>query len=213
MQTQDLISRLATDLAPVSPNAVSRALNRALVLGLAGNTAVLAGVYGIGSDMPEQMLTAGFWIKLAFPLGTIAAALTLADRLARPGYPSRRAWLKALAPVAAMLAVTVALKMATPAELRLRLPLGETGIGGLAGIVLLSLPALAAAMHAMKRLAPTRLALTGAGIGLLAGAQGVFVYTLFRPASPWFMVDAWHVCAIPAVMAIGAILAPRILRW
>ena len=67
-----------------------------------------------------------------------------------------------------------------------------------------SAPALAACLWALKGAAPTRLAWSGAGAGLLAGALGTLVYALHCPemAAPFLAV--WYLLgmAIPtAVMA------------
>lgn len=213
MRTRDLVAKLAGDVQPTERNAVARTLNRALMTGLAGNAILLVALYGIDSGMPEQMLTAIFWIRLAFPLAIIAAALKLAERLARPGAALRLAWIAALVPIAAMLLVAAAILFAAPAEYRLRWGLGATWAATTANAVLLSLPSLAAVMHAMKGLAPTRLVLAGAGAGVLAGAQGLLVHSLYCSEMPVAFWSIWHVLAIAVTAGIGAIIAPSYLRW
>jgi hypothetical protein len=213
MKTRDLVARLASDVSPVKRNAVSRVLNRALMLGLAGSAMLLVLLYGVRSDMPELILTTMFWTRLAFPLSIIAGAMHLADRLGRPGASLRLAWFAAALPIAAMLLAAGGILLATPPGYRLQLMLGTTWRTTTASIVLLSLPSLAAMMHAMRHLAPTRLALAGAGAGLLAGAQGVLVYSLYcaEMAVPFWGV--WYVLAIAVTTSIGAAIAPRCLRW
>jgi len=82
-----------------------------------------------------------------------------------------------------------------------------------ASVVLLSLPSLAVMTRAMKQLAPTRLALAGAGAGLLAGGQGLLVYSLYcsEMAVPFWGV--WYVLAIVITTALGSAIAPHCLRW
>jgi hypothetical protein len=213
MRTQDLVSLLAGDLSPVERDAIPTKLNRALTLGLVGNAVLLVALYGFASDMPQRILTPMFWIRLAFPLATMAAALKLAERLARPGAPMGLAWLATLLPIALMLLLAALVLFATPLAYRLQFVLSRTAWATTASVVLLSLPSLAAVMHAMKGLAPTRLVLAGAGAGILAGAQGLLVYALYcseLPASFW---SVWHVLAIAITTAIGAGLAPSYLRW
>jgi hypothetical protein len=213
MRTQDLVSILAGDLSPVERDAIPKKLNRALTLGLAGNAVLLVALYGFGSDMPQRILTPMFWIRLAFPLATMAAALQLAERLVRPGAPLGLAWLATILPVAAMLLLAALLLFATPPEYRLQFPLSTTAWATTASVVLLSLPSLAAVMHAMKGFAPTRLALAGAGAGVLAGAQSLLVYALYCSDVPVPFWSIWHVLAIAVTTGIGAGLAPNYLRW
>lgn len=213
MRTQDLVARLAGNLQPVERNAVARTLSRALIAGLAGNAVLLVALFGFGTDMPEQMLTVMFWIRLAFPLAIIAAALKLAERLGRPGAALGLAWVAALVPAVTMLLVAAAILFAAPPEYRLRWLIGATWVTTTANAVLLSLPALASVMHAMKALAPTRLVLAGAGAGLLAGAQGLLVYSLYCSQMPVAFWSVWHVLAIIITTGIGAGIAPRYLRW
>lgn len=213
MKTRDLIARLANDASPVKRDAVARLLNRALIQGLAGDTFLLAALYGVRGDMPELIFTTMFWARLAFPLSILAAAMLLAGRLGRPGARLKLAWCAVALPIATMLLAAGGILLATPPGYRLQLMLGTTWRTTTASVVLLSLPSLAAMMRAMRQLAPTRLALAGAGAGLLAGAQGLLVYSLYcsEMAVPFWGV--WYVLAIVLTSAIGAAIAPRCLRW
>ncbi|MEX3949767.1 DUF1109 domain-containing protein [Paraburkholderia sp. EG287B] len=213
MKTRELVTRLASDVSPIERNAVPRLLTRALLHGLAGSAALLVALYGVRSDMPELILTTMFWVRLAFPLAIIAAAVALAERLGRPGARLRLAGLAAALPVASMLLAAGCVLLATPPGYRLELMLGTTWRTATANVVLLSLPSLAAILRAMKQLAPTRLALAGAGAGLLAGAQGLLVYSLYcsEMAVPFWGV--WYVLAIVITTVVGSAVAPRCLRW
>jgi hypothetical protein len=213
MKTRDLVTRLASDISPVERNAVPKLLNRALMLGLASSTVLLVALYGVRSDMPELILTTMFWVRLVFPLAIIAAAMKLAERLGRPGAPLKFAWFAVALPIVTMLLAAGSILMATPPGYRLQLMLGTTWRTTTASVVVLSFPSLTAMMHAMKQLAPTRLALAGAGAGLLAGAQGLLVYSLYcsEMAVPFWGV--WYVLAIAITTVIGAAIAPHCLRW
>ena len=213
MKTRDLVARLASDVSPVERNAVARLLNRALMQGLAASAVLLVALYGVRSDMPELILTTMFWVRLAFPLAIIAAAMQLAERLGRPGARLGLAWFAAALPIVTMLLAAGSILLATPSGYRLQLMLGTTWRTTTASVVLLALPSLAAMLRAMKRLAPTRLALAGAAAGLLAGAQGLLVYSLYcsEMAAPFWGV--WYVLAIVITTAVGAAIAPHCLRW
>lgn len=213
MKTRDLVTRLASHISPVERNAVPRLLNRALMLGLASSTVLLVALYGVRSDMPELILTTMFWVRLVFPFAIIATAMKLAERLGRPGAPLKFAWFAVALPIVTMLLAAGSILMATPPGYRLQLMLGTTWRTTTASVVVVSFPPLIAMMHAMKQLAPTRLALAGAGAGLLAGAQGLLVYSLYcsEMAVPFWGV--WYVLAIAITTVIGAAIAPHYLRW
>jgi hypothetical protein len=174
---------------------------------------LLVVLYGIRSDMPELLLTPMFWVRLAFPVATLIAALNLAGRLGRPGAPVRLAWFVVTLPFITMLLVATFMVLATPPGYRLQLMLGTTWRVTTANIVLLSLPSLAAVIRGLKGLAPTRLILAGAGAGLLAGAQGLLVYSLYCSEMSVPFWGVWYVLGILITAGIGALLAPLYLRW
>jgi hypothetical protein len=213
MKTGDLIFRLANDLTPIESNAVSRRLNRALIVGFAGSMALLVVLYGIRSDMPKLILTAMFWVRLVFPMATVVTAMKLAACLGRPGALLKLAWFAVAMPFVTMMLVVIFILLATPPGYRLQLMLGTTWRVTTANVVLLSLPSLAAVMRTMKGLAPTRLALAGAGVGLLAGAQGLLVYSLYCSEMSVPFWGVWYVLAVVVTAGIGAALAPIYLRW
>jgi hypothetical protein len=213
MRTSDLILRLTNNLTPIESNFSSKRLNRALSVGMASSTVLLVVLYGIRSDMPELLLTTMFWVRLAFPVTTLIAALNLAGRLGRPGAPVRLAWLVVTLPFITMLLAATFMVFATPPGYRLQLMLGTTWKVTTANIVLLSLPSLAAVMHALKGLAPIHLILAGTGAGLLAGAQGLLVYSLYCSEMSVPFWGVWYVLGISITAGIGALMGPLYLRW
>ncbi|GLQ51873.1 DUF1109 domain-containing protein [Dyella flava] len=213
MKTRDLVHRLADDLAPIESNAVAKRIGRALIQGLTASTIVLVALYGVRGDMPAMMATPLFWLKLTFPLAIIVPALKLAERLGQPGAPTKRAWITALLPIFTLWLAAAIILMFTPHGYRLELMLGSTWRVSTLNIVLLSLPPLGVAMKSMKGLAPPHLPLAGAGIGLLAGAEGVLVYTLYGVEMSVPFWGIWYVLAIGTTTAIGALLGPRLLEW
>jgi hypothetical protein len=143
----------------------------------------------------------------------MGAAVQLTERRGRPGAPTRLAWFAAALPLAVMALAGIGLLLATPPGYRLQLMLADCWPLAVGNLVLLSLPPLAAAMHALKGLAPTRLALAGAGAGLLAGAQGLLVDSLYGADGALSLWGLAYALAIGLTSALGAALAPRYLRW
>lgn len=213
MKTDELVARLAHAASPIERDEIAGLLNHALMRGFAGSAVLLVALYGIRSDMPALILTAKFWARLVFPLAVIVTAMKLAERLGRPGARLKLAWLAVSLPVITMLAVAACMLAATPPHYRLALMLGTTWRTATFNIVLLSLPCLASVLHAMRGLAPTQLVLSGTGAGVLAGAQGILVYSLNCAEMEVPFWSVWYVLAIIVTGGIGATIGPRSLRW
>jgi len=80
-------------------------------------------------------------------------------------------------------------------------------------ILALAAPVFAAALIALRRLAPTQLALAGFAAGLLAGGIGAAVYCLFcQEKAPLFVVT-WYSLGMLGCAGLGALIGPRLLRW
>lgn len=77
----------------------------------------------------------------------------------------------------------------------------------------MSLPALAAALWALRGLAPTRPRHAGFAAGLLAGAVRACGYALACTESSPAFIAAWYTLGILLTGCLGAALGPRVLRW
>jgi hypothetical protein len=80
-------------------------------------------------------------------------------------------------------------------------------------IALLSVPGLIAMPGAVRGLAPTRLRLTGATAGLLAGAVGTLAYSLRCPETSVPFWATWYLIGMAVPAIAGAVLGGRALRW
>ncbi|MBV8622541.1 MAG: DUF1109 domain-containing protein [Herbaspirillum sp.] len=202
---------------PAQPVLVRNAAARmvvALASGLIGAALLLALLYGVRSDLHTLLLQPLFWMKVSFPLAAMLAGQWVASRLARPGVQV------GLGPAAALLLPPVLLWLAgaswlalAPSSQRLDLLLGSSWEVCSANVALLSLPTLATMLWFLRGLAPTHLRAAGAVAGLVAGAQGVLVYSLYcvEMAPPFWGV--WYVLGVALPTAAGALCGPRLLRW
>ena len=77
----------------------------------------------------------------------------------------------------------------------------------------MSLPLFAAVFWALRQLAPTRLALAGAGAGLLAGAAGATVYAFHCTENAAPFIAIWYTVGIAVAALIGAGIGRWALRW
>jgi len=213
MKTEELVSLLAAGITPVHGNTASRRFAVAMGWGVSGAALLLVLALGIRPDLAQAAGEFMFWMKPAFAASLALASFIVAERLARPGARLGFVWAALATPVLAVwLVAAVVLVNAAPAQ-RADLVLGDTWKTCPFNIALISLPLFAAMLWAMKGLAPTRLALAGAGAGLLAGASSALVYALHCPelAAPFMAV--WYVLGIAIPTLTGAVLGPRVLRW
>ncbi len=213
MKTDELILLLAADTTPVSASAVGQRFAIALGIGLLAAVVLMVITHGIRADLLQATGELMFWMKLVFAGSLALGGLIASQRLGRPGVPLGGVWAALIAPVLALwLLAALVLMNATPTQ-RIYLILGDTWNTCAFSIALLSLPQFATTLWALKGLAPTRLALAGAGAGLLSGALGTLVYALHCPESAAPFIGVWYVLGIATPTLAGALLGPRVLRW
>lgn len=213
MKTIELIALLAAGPVAVEPDAVSRRYVAALGWGTLGATLLMAIVLGVRPDIAEASRLPMFWVKLALPAALAAGALHAARRLSTPGRRLGRVPGALAAPALAIWALAALVLARAAPEDRAALIFGSTWELCPAYIALLSLPVLAAALWAMKGLAPTRLALAGAASGLLAGAIAALVYALHCPEMEAPFLATWYLIGILLPTVSGALIGPFVLRW
>lgn len=152
------------------------------------------------------------WMKMAYAGALVVAAGWMTASLSRPAAPIVRP--RALVAVFVAMAIVGAVcLLAQPEGARASALLGQSWLRCPWSVLMLSLPALAAALWAVRGLAPTRPRAAGFAAGLLAGSLGALGYALSCPeASPAF-VAVWYSLGIALTGAVGAALGPRVLRW
>ena len=152
-------------------------------------------------------------VKLLYVLGVLAAATWWLARLARPAASGRRA-IGALALVVGAMAAWAALALGeAPTAARTALLLGQSWASCPWRVAALAVPASAAALLALRGLAPTQLRGAGFAAGLVGGAAGALAYALYcSEVSPAFVL-LWYSLGMFAPAALGAWLGPRLLRW
>ena len=130
-----------------------------------------------------------------------------------PGMRFRYAVLGLALPVAALWLLALLVLFSAPPSERAALIVGDTWRECPQAIAVLSIPALAAALWAVRGLAPTHLAQAGAAAGLFAGAAGAPAYALHCPELEAPFLAVWYVLGMLIPTAVGAVLGPRLLRW
>ncbi|MBI2319031.1 MAG: DUF1109 domain-containing protein [Betaproteobacteria bacterium] len=213
MKTDDLIAMLATGAGAAKSNTAARRYAAATGVGACAAALLMAALLGVRPDLSQAVLLPMFWVKIAFVGALAAASLVAVLRLSRPGV--RLAWAsEALAaPVLALWALAALVLAQADAAERTQLLLGQTWRTCPFLLALLSAPAFAALLWAMKGMAPTRLALAGAAAGLLSGAVAALAYSLHCPELEAPFIGIWYLIGMLIPATAGALLGPRLLRW
>ncbi|MBN3723131.1 DUF1109 domain-containing protein [Burkholderia sp. Ac-20379] len=213
MKTDDLISMLATGAPRVDRHASTKRFAAAVAAGVVGAFVLMLAVLGVRHDLAEIVCTPLFWAKVALPLAMAAGALATVAKLARPGARAARPGLLIAWPVLVVWIAAAAILAGTPPGERLAIVLGATWRVCPLLIAMLSAPGFVAIMAALRSLAPTRLALTGAVGGLLSGALATLVYCLHCPEMGVPFWGVWYLLGMLVPTAAGALIGPRVLRW
>jgi hypothetical protein len=212
MKTSDLIAALAADPKPRRMALGSR-FSLALVLGFLASACAFATMVGPRHDIARAMGTMRFDWKFVDTIALAIPTSLLALRLLRPG--ARLRWFAiALVLPALALGGSVAMElMMIPRDLWLTKLMGSNAVHCLTLIPLLSIAPLAALLFVMRAGAPASPRIAGAIAGLAAAGSAATLYaTNCTDDSPLF-VATWYVLATAIVVAVGALLGDRLLRW
>ena len=212
MRTDDLIAQLSDGLEPVKSGGVTRLLLGAALVGLVGSALVMLTMLGLRHHLGAAMAHSGVWTKLAYTFAIAAVGFWLVERAGRPGAQMTRP-LRLLALPLLAIVLLAALQMNAPgADIR-ALVMGHSSRVCAFNVLIVALPTLGATFWALRRLAPTRLTLAGAGAGLFAGAAGGFVYCFHcnEEAAPF--IALWYTLGIGLTAGLGALLGRHFLRW
>jgi hypothetical protein len=212
MRTADLIELLARDVSAASSGVVGKRLLSALAAGGLVTFAIVA----LGLHCQPLLAAAQqpwFWMKAAYTgLLTVAGAI-IVKRLSVPGARVGAAPIAAGLVIVAMLALGAGQIISAGPAGRVALWLGHTWKVCSPLILLLAVPIYASLIIAIRGLAPTRPALTGAAAGFAAGALAATLYGLHCPEQAAAFVATWYTLGIAAASALGAIAGSRLLRW
>lgn len=213
MNTDDLIAIMAADAKkPVAPFPVTRRLGPAALIGAIVAFVVLVAWLGV-RDMGEAVVSPSYWMKTVYTVALAGAGFLLAERLSRPGAKAGRGLVVLIAVFVIMFGIAVVQLLSTPAEAMRDALLGSTRDRCPWRIVALAIPGLALSLLAMRRFAPTRPSLAGAGAGLFVGGIAATIYGLHCAETSAAFTLIWYTGGIALSTALGAIAGWRLLRW
>jgi hypothetical protein len=213
VKTDELIDRLTGELAPTSRGTVPATLALGVGLGALVSFVLMWSVLGIRPDLATALDTSAYWMKFAYTLSLGLIAFWTAERLARPGARPSLPMRLLLVPLAVLVVLAFVRMQGVSHAERMHLMMGASSRLCPWLIALLSLPLFAGAFWAMRKLAPTRLVMSGAMAGILAGAFGAWIYAFHCDESAAPFVAIWYTLGIAAVGALGGLLGKFALRW
>jgi hypothetical protein len=211
VKTGQLIDLLARQSGVAPRWVVEARLGVALAIGLVASAALAVGLLGLNPALAEMGPALG--TKLAYVICLLLGAMWLSDRSARPGAAWRRPVAGLIVVVVSMGALALSATMPLSASMRLDFLIGRSWASCPWHVAALSIPAFAAALWAMRGLAPTRPRLAGFAAGLLAGSLGATGYALHCPELSPLFVLVWYSLGILVPAVAGAALGPRLFRW
>lgn len=211
MKTEALIHALASDRAVgLRP---SQAFALAVAAGLAVAAPVFVLTYGLRPDIAAALATVRFPFKFVVTLALFVAALRIAVVLARPGGNAAAAARSLVVPallIGGALVIELAVVPKNAWEQRL---VGANAKVCLTAIPLMAIGPLAAFLLALRNGAPTAPRRAGAAAGLVAGGLAATLYAAHCSDDSPLFVATWYSLGIALVVAVGAALGPRVLRW
>lgn len=213
MKTDDLISLLASGVAPVDRRAPAKRFSVAVLAGLLGALLLVVALKGVRPDLGQVIATPIFWAKIGFPFCLMIGALSMVMRLARPGTPSGPGKILIVAAVTAVWAGAIYVLLVNAPGERVAIILGDTWRVCALNIGVLSVPGFIAVFWALRGLAPTRLTLSGACGGLLAGSMATIAYSLHCPEMQVPFWAVWYLLGMLVPTILGALLGRHWLRW
>jgi hypothetical protein len=213
MKTEQLISQLARDLQPVPPGALVRRLLLAASVGSMVALACVALLYGFRDDLAAAAQGTAFWIKAGFTIAVASAGFALVERAGRPAARLNARLILVAVPFALVIAIGWSELAQTPPSERVSAWLGETWRSCPFSIAFLALPTLLLLLLALRKLAPSQLAIAGFAAGILSGGLAATAYGLHCPERSASFVATWYAAGILLCGVIGAIAGRRVLRW
>lgn len=215
MNTDRLIDILSVDPDPVNRRQLGKTLALAIVTGGAAAFALMLVIVGPRPDLASTAHLEWIAVKLLFSLSIVGVGVPLLNKSIRPGLEDKTNWAMILVPFIVTIAVAVAVLLGQPSAWREMLR-GVTTVSPLRCllfIVVFAAGPLMSVIYFLRQGAPTRLRLSGAIAGIVAGGLGATAYAFNCTSDSIPFIAIWYGAAIALCAFIGEQLGPRVLRW
>jgi hypothetical protein len=216
VNTDRLIDLLSANLEPVNQARLGKTLVLAILAGGAGAAILMLGTVGPRPDLQTTAHLEWTALKLVLPLSVIALGAPFLVHSMRPGLASRTNWPLLFFPFVLAIAVSLAIFFIVRPEVWIEMLLGSAQISSpRCFFCILSFAALpfVALIWALRQGAPTRLGVSGALAGIVAGGVGAVAYAFNCNSDTIPFITIWYSAAIALCGLIGGELGPHLLQW
>jgi hypothetical protein len=212
METEQLIRTLAAD-NPHRARPVGFVLALALLAAAPLSLVMFMMALGVRPDVMTAMHNPFFDLKFVITLALAISAIVVGLHLSRPE-ASLKGWGWLLLIPVGIIAAGIGSEMMMPQRLPMMTRLvGSNSRVCMTAIPLLSLPLLAGALIGLRHGAPARPALAGAIAGLISAGLAATLYASHCTDDSPLFVATWYSIATAMVMAAGALVGARVLRF
>jgi hypothetical protein len=216
VNTDRLIDLLSANLEPVGPVSFEKRLFLAMLIGGVAALILMLATVGPRANLDSTAHLSWTALKLLFAVSVSGTATLPFLRSLRPGLEKAThpgiIFLPFLAAIATALAM---LLFVTPQTWRTMIRGANSASSArcLICIIFFAVLPFAALVCAIRQSAPTRLSLSGAIAGVIAGGLGAAVYAFSCSSDTIPFIAVFYGTAIALCAFIGAQLAPWLLRW
>jgi hypothetical protein len=216
VNTDRLIDLLSANLEPVRPVQFGKTLLLAMLAGSTAAFSLMLATVGPRADLDSTAHLGWTAVKLLFAAGVIGTATPLLLRSMRPGLEKETHPEMILLPFLSAIAAALAMLLFVTLQTWSAMLCGATSASPARCLLLIMFFAVvpfAALVSALRQGAPTRLRLSGAIAGVVAGGLGAAAYAFNCRSDTIPFIAVCYSVAIALCALIGAQLGPRLLRW
>ncbi len=216
MNTERLIDLLSINLEPVNQKGLAGSLTLGVVIGAVSALLVMLMTVGPRPHLMSKGHLEWSAIKLLFTLSVTAVAARPLLRSMRPGLERDTRCQPIFYFFAATIVVAVTMLLFGYPQASRQMLLGATTISPLRCLVCITIFSaipFVALIWAVREGAPTRLRLSGALAGTVAGGLGAAAYAIACVSDTIPFIAIWYSAAIAVYAVLGMLLGARLLRW
>lgn len=213
MQTDELISLMATSSQPVDTGWLRRATWLAALVAMIAATIAVLLTLGARRDLAGAWASAPVLGKVLLGASVAGIAVAVFQRSLRPGLRPRGHLSLILLPIAAVMLWALVVLARAPGGEWASLTFGRSWQACLISVVLYGLIPFAAMIAIARRGAPVDLRLTGAAAGVASAALATIAYSVHCPEDTIPFIASWYPLAMAIMAAVGALAFPRFVRW